>query len=448
MIKKFFNSGLIYIFGTILAKAMTFFLVSFYTRYFSTADYGISELLNNLKDLIKPLITLSVYESVLVFGLEFDGKKNVFKTSLGIICVGSLLLILMTPLSNFYRDYRWELTIFTITEGLIQLFVNNFKSTDKNGKFLLITVIQSLSTTILAILFTVNGFGAHGFMFAHILADLLTIFCALLFSRKQLVDEKFDLELGQQLIRFTIPLTLGNILFWILQYSDRLIIEHYGSVSSVGLYSAIGKLPIILFTLSGAIQHALTILTAKSNDRTTIKTGYAELQTFIFVAGSAMIVISKPLFEIYIGSQFAEGKNLVATSIAAMIFLCLSMFFKSIYIGNHRNKEDTLITIILSVINVLASFYSMIQFNIHGVVIKSLVIYFLFSTIKFIDCNRRFNLELNVSKYILCTTIIFGQIIFDNLFVRIVLFIILLGYNYKEIKLFLDTILKGIFKHA
>ena len=68
---------MIFIIGTVLAKAIQFILMPLYTTYMSTEAYGIAELTNNLSELFFPIATLCVYEAAFRFAVdpEFSNRK-------------------------------------------------------------------------------------------------------------------------------------------------------------------------------------------------------------------------------------------------------------------------------------------------------------------------------------------------------------------------------------
>ena len=67
---------IVFVIGTVLAKAVQFLLMPVYTTYMSTEAYGMAELTNNLSEFFLPIVTLCIYESVFRFTVGSSLKKE------------------------------------------------------------------------------------------------------------------------------------------------------------------------------------------------------------------------------------------------------------------------------------------------------------------------------------------------------------------------------------
>ena len=69
----------IFIIGTVFAKAIQFLLMPLYTTYLTTEEYGVAELTNNLSEFFLPIATLCIYEAAFRYAVDpsFDNRKIV-----------------------------------------------------------------------------------------------------------------------------------------------------------------------------------------------------------------------------------------------------------------------------------------------------------------------------------------------------------------------------------
>ena len=57
----------IFVIGNFLAKLILYFMLPFYTSVMTAEVYGTAELLNNLSDMLFPIVTLSIWRSSFPF---------------------------------------------------------------------------------------------------------------------------------------------------------------------------------------------------------------------------------------------------------------------------------------------------------------------------------------------------------------------------------------------
>jgi O-antigen/teichoic acid export membrane protein len=99
----FKNIGLLTIsnFGS---KILVFFLVPLYTRVLSTAEYGSYDIVITTINLLLPILTLSISESVMRFTLDKNNDpKETFTIGLKIVIRAWLFLILLIIINNTFN---------------------------------------------------------------------------------------------------------------------------------------------------------------------------------------------------------------------------------------------------------------------------------------------------------------------------------------------------------
>lgn len=176
MNKKYKNlllNTVVFSIGTIGSKLILFFLVPFYTNVLSVTDYGISELIFSISQLLIPLFSLAIYDGLLRFGLSkaYD-KKEVFQISNFVLLTGSLLLVCLTPLFEFYEaaaEWKWYICSY----GIVSFFSTNnltyLKVNEKNKAYSILCVVQALLLALFNILFLlVLKMGISGYILSSI----------------------------------------------------------------------------------------------------------------------------------------------------------------------------------------------------------------------------------------------------------------------------------------
>ena len=98
-IKDLSKNTVIFTIGNFGSRILSFLLVPLYTYVLSTSEYGTIDIVNTTVQLLIPILTLNVQDSVLRFALDSDYRKeDVISISFRINCIsacflGSVLII-------------------------------------------------------------------------------------------------------------------------------------------------------------------------------------------------------------------------------------------------------------------------------------------------------------------------------------------------------------------
>ncbi|HAR1870681.1 TPA: hypothetical protein IZ532_002487, partial [Enterococcus faecium] len=154
---KLYKNTIIFLIGNIGSKIIQFLLVPLYTYTMTTSQYGTTELVFTMSNLLLPLFSIAIADGLLRFGL--DTKRNqgeVLRACLTIAFVGSIVSIVFYPLFNAIDGLRGYVVFFMIIMNL-QIYNNllaiNLKIQEKNKLFaansILYTFILGASSAIL-----------------------------------------------------------------------------------------------------------------------------------------------------------------------------------------------------------------------------------------------------------------------------------------------------------
>ena len=96
--KTLLNNTFLISIGTFGSKLLSFFMVRFYTGVLTPTDYGTADLIVQTANLLFPLISMGITESVSRFALNDPiGRKNVFSVGTAAISAGALVLTAVSP---------------------------------------------------------------------------------------------------------------------------------------------------------------------------------------------------------------------------------------------------------------------------------------------------------------------------------------------------------------
>ena len=186
--RKLLSNTLIFAIGTFSSKALVFLLMPLYTHVLTTAEYGVTNTIVDMGNLLIPLITLGIINAIIRFGLEKETRKSdVFSTGFAVILLGTLLLLCLQPVLT---DLLSPLMVLmdmdpqNISRNLLLLIAFSFMSAMRSlchqfvraRGMVKLFAVNGIVSTALTILFNVLylvtfRWGVMGYIMAIITAD-------------------------------------------------------------------------------------------------------------------------------------------------------------------------------------------------------------------------------------------------------------------------------------
>ena len=181
------NTGLFAI-SSLASRVISFFFLPLYTYYLTTEEYAVIDLAQVMQSLLWPVLSLSVAEAMLRFGLDkAEDKKKVISTCVAVIVPGLLAFSVIypfIPIGNELDNYKIETALYYVV-----LSVNSFlgvyaRVIDKVKLIVANSTVSCFAIAILNVFFlTILGMGANGYFLALILGNLISILSYLFFTR-------------------------------------------------------------------------------------------------------------------------------------------------------------------------------------------------------------------------------------------------------------------------
>ena len=123
--------------GNVGSKFILFFLVPLYTSCLTSGEYGTSELVFTVAQLVMPFVTVVIFDAVIRFGLmPNERKEDIILVGVLVWLFGSIAMIALTPLIGLYgpiREWKWHLCIYVISASATSIEMNYLKVKGKTG---------------------------------------------------------------------------------------------------------------------------------------------------------------------------------------------------------------------------------------------------------------------------------------------------------------------------
>lgn len=381
------NTGVLAV-GNFSSKILVFFLVPIYTKVLSTEDYGFYELVLSSIQLFFPIITLNVTDGLLRFTLEKRNQiKEIVRISNKYIILGSCLCAVyllitkyLNPVSiiSSYYIYIFFLYIFY---GANQYLIQLSKGMDRVKEMAISGILGTITivTTCLLFLFPLS-MGLKGFFLSNILGQLIpTLYLAKKLDVITILQHgpKTSKELEKRLLKYSIPLILTSIGWWINNTSDRYITSFFLGVSATGILSIAYKIPNILSVIHGLFIQAWQISAIKQFNQIDKESFYTTvfniLSISLYYIATLLILFTVPIAKIMFSENFFSGWPYVPLLIVSSCYTGVAGYISPILTSAFNTKCVAASTIVGGIINIVISVILVQVIDIYGVVIGTLV---------------------------------------------------------------------------
>ncbi len=250
-LKSLSKNMLIYGGGLLLKRAISFFMIPFYTRYLTPADYGLLEILELCGFIAAFFVGFGVMHSVFRFNAqaETEEARNHIKANgfLTVVMIGgpvTVLLLLCAPLiAQIGTGDRtlWPLVILVMSGVLFseayQLLLAYCRAEGRAVTYAIYSLGSTFLTLSLNILFLVGfGFGVKGILYSSVTTSVLFTF-VLLGPRLRGGGWRPDPKLIRQMLAYCTPFIPMGLMAFTVNFADRYFLRIYSDMTTVGIYA-------------------------------------------------------------------------------------------------------------------------------------------------------------------------------------------------------------------
>ena len=413
--QKLLNNTLIFAIGTFGSKLLSFILVRLYTGCMTTAQYGTADLLYQAANVIYPIVTLSMADALIRFGIDkaYDNKK-IYTIALTTTAGGLAVLLLFTPLINsleafrgyglllfvycFFSSFKQLAASFVRARGLVKLFAID-------GIFS--TLIIVVSNLILLLKFDL---GVTGYVCSIIISDALSLLGLIIISElyKFFDIKSLDKSLFKEIVKYSLPLVPTYILWWITSASDRYFVIAMVNSAENGIYSAAHKIPTLLLLVTTLFYQAWQMSAIENKDDSDLsgyyKQVYGAYSSLLFIAAAGLIMIAKPFTYILVDNDpeknFVFGYHYTPILIIAMIFQCLCQFLSSIYNVRKKSVNSMVTSIVAAVVNIVLDILLIPRLGAYGAGLATMTAYFACFMVRVFDTRSYVKFDISWFKMI------------------------------------------------
>lgn len=359
----------LYFISMFLPKIFSFFLVPFYTSYLSTEEYGISDLVLNTASLILPVLSLNINSAVLRFTIENKGDRRPYHIGIQHYYISNLILgiilCFVSCLSDLKKGYLIFIFLIYASSALSEMQMCYIRAQERMKLLTFCGVGSSLVSLLCNVLFiAVFPMGAYGFLISTVAGYLFNV---MITAREIWKDGRRKTEsltgksaLRKEMIKYSAPLVVSGITWWIYSASDRYFVTGMCGTSENGVYSVGYKIPTMLQTVVNLFGQAwifsLYDLYKTEDGKTYIAKVYDVYHFVLSVGCSILITADIFLAKILYAKEFFPAWRYVPPLLLSILFTAMGAFMGSFQQAYKKTNYVAVISTVTAITNIVLNY--------------------------------------------------------------------------------------------
>jgi len=343
-LKTLGKDSLIYGFGHVVSRLITFLLLPIYTHTFSTEEYGVISLAYAFIGFTLVIYRYGMDTALMKFSIQAANTEKIsYISSIYLLqLVTSLIfsIILFIFRENICVPILGVNDASLISIIAVVIFLDNLwnhhvlllRSENKSSAFIFFNLLNVVLTMMLNIIFIIKwDYGVSGVLIANLIASVTVfIFSSPIIIRRTSIY-KVHISILKKVIKFGLPFLPAGIFTMIMELSNRYILSFMKGVQYVGLFSAGYKLGIFALVLVMGFNMGWTPYFLRRIKEDSSKKDFAIIATiFLGLVGFIVFTISiwiSDIIRLDIGGNHIIGKEFWSSEIIVPVVLFGYFFF-------------------------------------------------------------------------------------------------------------------------
>jgi len=399
-------------FSSLINRGLMFVMVPFFSRWLTVAEYGTYDVYSTYVTLLIPVITLASSNAVFRLSIDCDSleKKAYYITNgLFISVVNLIVAILIITFISIKIQWIYYFPFIVLLRA--EIFDNYFQGYLRAIKKLNIYAICKTATVIVTVIMVTLlvkkcNLGLYGILYGYasgfVRSSLLIFFRTKYWKWFNINSLSFNGV--KELISYSYPLIPNDISWWVINVSDRAIINFILGDIANGVYAIACKLPNLCSSIFGLFntswQEASVDMVNNEEGKAFFNNIYNNM--FVLLMSLCMCIISSNFifFDYIFDAKYTTARLYTPILISSVIFSMLSQFFGGIQISLKQPKANGITTIIGAIVNLSVHVLLIKRLGLFAAAISTLVSNICVAFLRKNKIKNYFSLKLNKINYI------------------------------------------------
>lgn len=386
-------------------KGISFICMPLYIRILPTDEYGKMSVLTSYETIFMIFATFELYLGAYQRGL-LKFKENVKEFEWSIVFFSNILTCICLALVCIFNKSFVSFTGVSVSLYLIMSVYflgyapyNCWLNKKRFNYDYKVAVIVTIVATLLANLFpiiTVNIFGRTAFVKVASTLLISTLFYLPFWIKDfhpiSLIKKSVRLkEYAIYVIKFQGPLVFHSLSYYILNQSDRIMIEKFGDSTSVAYYSVAYSLATVIILVQTSLNQVLKPWRFKKLEEKRYEDVRKNSNMLIMLIGLVIIVfmlIVPEVFKILVTENYYESLTAMPPITISVFFLFLYTIFVDIESYYGKTSYIAYVSTFCAILNVVLNYFGLQFFNYTICAYTTLICYALMSFLHYLFMLR------------------------------------------------------------
>jgi O-antigen/teichoic acid export membrane protein len=342
-VKSLFRNLVIYGMGDVATSFVSLLLLPVYTRFLSPADYGVIAMLLTVEAVSKVVFRWGVDTAFMRLYHDCADQRARQRLAstifLFLLAVNGALLLLIMPSAGWLSRQLFGGTqqALLIVLVIANMFVANFyfipfqvlRIGEKSGQFVVLVFLRSASTLVMRLVLVII---ARKGVLGIVLADVVvTAVFTVVLSRwfLPLIRPVFSRAIIRDALGFGLPRIPHSIAQQVISLADRYLLNIYGTLRDVGLYSIGASFGLALKLFLSAFESAWTPFFLGVMKEPDAQETYRTVSTYVLAVlvllVSGLCAVAPDLVRLATTRQFHDAARVTP-------WIALGVMFQGIYL--------------------------------------------------------------------------------------------------------------------
>lgn len=405
----FIKKTFIYTIGSFGSKFLSFIMLPVYTYLISSTDYGLYDLITTTITLLIPLVTLQTQEAIITGMISDDiDSTQVIRTTFAILIINSVITIICIVLLNIflkiaYIEYVSCIIVVKSFFTIIQQYTRGFNNSKLYAVSGVIYTFIFLSLNIYELVILKNGI--RGLFISEIIASVLTTIFIII-KEKRILESGFlplNVRTLKWIILFSLPLIPNAISWWIINASDRYVINFFIGTSANGIYAISYKFANILQTLTSLVYLAwqeMSIDEYNCSDKDYfLSKSFNVYSKFLLSISAIAFCLSKFVIVNIMSPEYQNAWMYTGWLFLGTSYIALSSFLNTGYLVNNQTSKILKGTVLAGIINLVVDIMLINKIGLYAASISTAVSAFALILLRIRDNKKFYNFNVDIKSF-------------------------------------------------
>jgi len=409
---RFSKNLLLYFIGIVATKVIPYLFIPLYTKYIPENKYGYFDYTITYISLLIPLLFQSIWEAILRFAIEEEeltDKRNIINIAI-FYSLGNTLLyvIIFYIITSFYSiQYANYIIILSIFQAFGFIWQYSARAMEQNRLYVMGGISAAIVNSILNILLiAILKLDIEALYIANIVNNLVLVL--VIESKLRLLKftiRGFKMELLKSMLKYSFPLALNQVSWWLLGAINRTIISNKLGFEANGIYGISYRISTVVSLVTSVYnmawqEEAFHIHNDKDNE---VKSRESlNLLVKLLLSLNIILVPSIGIFhKLFLHGNYAKGLRIIPIMLLAASINPIAIQFGHVFLANKKSNYLFNTTLVGAIINIFFVLLFINRIELYAAAIGTLIGGIVNLIIRKFICNKYMNLRIDCRKILI-----------------------------------------------